>query len=49
YKDCLWYIAKKFYNDGRQWKRIYEYNRDRIANPNLIRPGWVLKIPKRAE
>ncbi len=49
YKDCLWYIAKKFYKDGRQWKRIYEYNRNRIANPNLIRPGWVLKIPTSAE
>ncbi|MBN2079357.1 MAG: LysM peptidoglycan-binding domain-containing protein [Spirochaetes bacterium] len=49
YKDCLWYIAKKFYGNGRLWKRIYEFNRDRIQDPDLIRPGWVLKIPKKRD
>jgi hypothetical protein len=49
YKDCLWYIAKKFYGNGRLWKRIYDFNRDQIQDPNLIRPGWVLKIPKKRD
>jgi nucleoid-associated protein YgaU len=46
YKDCLWYIAKKFYKDGMLWKKIYKANTDQIQNPNLILPGWVLKVPK---
>lgn len=45
-RDCLWRIAEKFFNDGFQWKKIYEANKDIITNPNLIKPGWMLKIPK---
>ena len=44
--DCLWTIAKKFYNSGAQWKKIYEANRSVIgSNPNLIYEGQVLIIP----
>ena len=46
YKDCLWYIAKRFYKNGMLWKKIYQANTDQIQNPNLILPGWVLKVPK---
>jgi len=46
YKDCLWYVAKKFYRNPFKWKVIYEYNRDQIQNPNLIFPGQILKVPK---
>ena len=46
YTDCLWYIAKKYYRNPWLWKKIYQFNRDKIKNPNLIYPGWVLKIPK---
>lgn len=46
YKDCLWYVAKKFYKNPFQWKKIYETNKDKIKNPNLIYPGWILKVPK---
>ncbi len=46
YKDCLWYISKKFYRNPYKWKKIYEFNKDQIKNPNLILPGWVLKVPK---
>jgi len=45
-RDCLWFIAQKFYNNPRQWKNIYDVNRDIIKNPDLIRPGWKLKIPR---
>lgn len=44
--DCLWNIAKKFYGSGNQYSRIYNANRDKIKNPNLIYPGQVLVIPK---
>jgi len=44
--DSLSKIAKKFYGDSNDWKRIFEANRDRIKNPDLIQPGWTLKIPE---
>jgi nucleoid-associated protein YgaU len=42
--DSLSKIAKKFYGDGNQWKKIFEANRDTVKNPDLIHPGQVLKI-----
>ena len=45
-RDCLWFIAKKFYNDPKKWPVIFKANRDQIKNPDVIRPGWKLKIPK---
>jgi nucleoid-associated protein YgaU len=44
--DSLSKIAKKFYGDSNAWKRIFEANKDRIKNPDLIQPGWTLKIPE---
>ncbi|MBK0403127.1 LysM peptidoglycan-binding domain-containing protein [Adhaeribacter sp. BT258] len=44
--DSLSKIAKNFYGDAQQWKKIHEANKDQISNPDLIQPGWVLKIPK---
>jgi len=44
--DSLSKIAKKFYGNSNDWKRIFEANRDRIKNPDLIQPGWTLKIPE---
>lgn len=43
--DCLWKIAKKLLGDGNRWQEIYNLNRDKISNPNLIREGQVLTIP----
>lgn len=43
--DCLWNIAKKFYGNGAQYIKIYNANRGKIKNPNLIYPGQVLTIP----
>ena len=42
--DCLWNIAKQFLGDGTRYKEIYNLNRDKIVNPNLIYPGQVLII-----
>ena len=44
--DSLSKIAKKFYGDASAWKRIYEENREVIHNPDMIQPGWRLKIPE---
>ena len=45
-KDCLWRIAQKYYSNPMLWKKIYHANRKKIKNPDLIRPGWVLRIPR---
>jgi nucleoid-associated protein YgaU len=44
--DSLSKIAKKFYGDANAWHRIFEANKDRIKNPDLIQPGWKLEIPE---
>ena len=43
--DCLWRIAQKFLGSGSRYTEIYNLNRDKISNPNLIYPGQVLRIP----
>jgi len=45
--ECLWRIAKhrEVYNDGRLWSKIYDANRERIRNADLIYPKQKLKIP----
>ena len=43
--DSLSKIAKKYYGDASQWRRIFEANRDQIEDPDLIQPGWKLVIP----
>jgi nucleoid-associated protein YgaU len=43
--DSLSKIAKRYYGDASQWRRIYEANRDQLSNPDLIHPGQRLKIP----
>lgn len=44
--DCLWNLAKKYYGDGAQYKKIYEANKSVIgSNPNLIKSGQKLVIP----
>lgn len=42
--DCLWNIAKKQLGDGSRWKEIYELNKDKIKNPNLIYPNQTLTM-----
>jgi nucleoid-associated protein YgaU len=44
--DSLSKIAKQFYGNANQWKRIYEANKDVIKNPDLIYPGQTFKIPE---
>ena len=34
------------YGDRGLWPQLYEGNRDKISNPNLIYPGQVLNVPR---
>jgi nucleoid-associated protein YgaU len=43
--DNLSKIAKHFYGDANQWKRIFEANRDVLKDPDKILPGQKLQIP----
>ena len=43
--DNLSKIGKRF---GVSWKEIYEANKQLIKDPDLIQPGWKLKIPTKA-
>ena len=43
--DNLTKIGKQF---GVSWREIYEANKDQIKDPDLIQPGWKLKIPTKS-
>jgi nucleoid-associated protein YgaU len=43
--DTLSKIAKALTGDLNNWKAIHEANKDTIQDPNVIRPGQVLRIP----
>jgi nucleoid-associated protein YgaU len=43
--NSLWRIARRSYGRGMQYTVIYEANRGRIRNPDLIYPGQVLTVP----
>jgi nucleoid-associated protein YgaU len=47
-RDCLWNIAKKktIYDNPFKWPSLYNANKDKIKDPNLIYPGQILTIPK---
>lgn len=46
--DCLWIIAgnPQIYGDSFKWTLIYEANKNRISDPDIIYPGQQLLIPK---
>ena len=43
--DTLSAIAQEHYGKASRWHAIFEANRDQIDDPDLIRPGQVLKLP----
>ncbi len=43
--DNMRKIARHFYGDEMQWKRIWEANKDKIPNPDVVRVGTELTIP----
>lgn len=42
----LWAIATERFGDGIMYVTVFEANRDRIRNPDLIYPGQVFRIPE---
>lgn len=46
--ESLWAISKAsdVYGSGTKWRNLYEANRARIRDPNLIYPGQEISIPK---
>ncbi len=43
--DTLQKIAHKYYNSYGKWTKIYEANKDKIKNPNILRAGTKITIP----
>jgi nucleoid-associated protein YgaU len=43
--DTLWTISKQFYNNGKNWKKIQEANKDILPTPEKLKAGMNLKIP----
>ncbi len=47
--DSMWAIAQQYLGNGNDWMKIYEANKELIGGqPDLIHPGYVLKIPAKA-
>ena len=42
----LWAIARENFGQGVMYVQVFEVNRDKIKDPNLIYPGQVFTIPK---
>lgn len=42
----LWALAEDKYGDGVKYVQIFQANRDRIRDPDLIYPGQVFELPK---
>jgi hypothetical protein len=54
-RDSLWRIAERHLGDGLRWRDIWSLNQGTlqpdgrtVRDPNLIRPGWVLRLPSDA-
>ncbi|MDJ0629217.1 MAG: LysM peptidoglycan-binding domain-containing protein [Rhodobacter sp.] len=45
--NTLWGIATDSYGDGFLYVRVFNANRDRIRDPDLIYPGQVFTVPDR--
>ena len=43
--NTLWAIARKRYGRGILYVRVFEENKDKIRNPDLIYPGQVFSLP----
>lgn len=44
--DTLSHIAQRQYGKASEYKRIFEANRDQLNNPDQIREGMTLRIPR---
>ncbi len=44
--DTLQKISQQFFGTVKKWNKIYQANKDKIKDPNRIKPGVVLDIPQ---
>jgi len=44
--DTLWEISRQAYGSGFEWNKVYESNKDKINNPDLLTVGTRLDLPK---
>lgn len=44
--DSLSKIAQQFYGKASEYNKIFEANRDKMANPDAVRAGTTLVIPE---
>jgi nucleoid-associated protein YgaU len=44
--STLWAISREAYGEGILYVRVFEANRDRIRDPDLIYPGQVFELPQ---
>ncbi|HHT9125451.1 MAG TPA: LysM peptidoglycan-binding domain-containing protein [Candidatus Brocadiia bacterium] len=44
--DTLFKLARQYYNNEAEWKKIYDANKNTIPNPNALSQGVVLIIPE---
>ena len=44
--DSLSKIAKSFYGNANQYMKIFEANKDKLSDPDKIKPGQELVIPE---
>ena len=43
--DTLSEIAQRHYGRASAWHQVFDANRDQLDDPDLIKPGQVLKLP----
>jgi nucleoid-associated protein YgaU len=44
--DTLSKIAQQFYGDSSKYMKIFDANKDKLKDPNMIHPGQQLTIPQ---
>ncbi len=44
--DTLYSITKQLYGSSRRWKEIWELNKKQLPDPQALKKGMVLQLPK---
>ena len=44
--STLWAIARDRYGEGEMYVRVFEANKDKIRDPDLIYPGQIFTVPE---
>ncbi|MCJ9429014.1 LysM peptidoglycan-binding domain-containing protein [Kordiimonas marina] len=47
--NTLWQIARQLYGSGVRYTLIFRENSEQIKDPDLIYPGQIFRLPKKAE